>query len=249
MSNRRYFEPNKLSQNSRSNNSTDEHDRYKLPAINNGIATAPNMNSSPITHPGMPQTNNNYTTQFSNLNNTNHSTRNTNNPSNCAPFGSTVYNARTSSYNNYKANCPPRGIASSQTFSAPPAASGIYNSMQQAPANSSWSSNQFVGFDKTNATNTDMNKNLSSPPRPMTSGPGGFNASSSNVPNGQKTVVRDRHLANEILQKAGISSNLTENDCLEVITDTPLTMNDNVNCDPNPLCMKKPADSQVNFNN
>jgi hypothetical protein len=32
-----------------------------------------------------------------------------------------------------------------------------------------------------------------------------------------------------------------------VITDTPVMMNDNVNCDPNPLCLRKPANCQVRF--
>jgi hypothetical protein len=254
MSNRSYCGPNKFPQNYRSINPTNEHDRYKLPAINNETATVPNMNSSSMTRSCISQPNNNYSTEFSNLNNT----ANTNNlslPANVAPDGPALYNARAPSNNNYKINCPPRGIASSQAFTSTPVKSRMYNTMQQAPANRSWSSNQFIGFDKTNTTNTDVNKNPlinqndSSPPRrPMTSGPGGFNYSSSNmnIANGQKTVVRDRLLANEILQKAGITSNLTPNDCLEVITDTPVTMNDNVNCDPNPLCMKKPAESQVN---
>jgi len=257
MSNRSYCGPNKFPQSYRSSNPTNEQDRYKLPAINNGTATVPNMNSPSMTRPCISQVNNNYPTQFSNLN----ITANTNNPSlpaNVASDGSAVYNARTPSNNNYKINCPPRGIASSQAFTSTPVKSGMPNSMQQAPANRSWSSNQFIGFDKTNTINTDVNKNPlinqnnSSPPRrPMTSGPTGFNYSSSNlnIANGQKTVVRNRLLANEILQKAGITSNLTPNDCLEVITDTPITINDNVNCDPNPLCMKKPAESQVNLNN
>jgi hypothetical protein len=122
--------------------------------------------------------------------------------------------------------------------------------MQQVPANRGWYSNQYIGADKKNKTNTDGNKNMNCPQRSMTSGPGDFNCSQANMnlSNGQKTVLRDRHLANEILQKAGISSNLTPNDCLEVITDVPVTMNDDVNCDPNPLCMKKPADCQVILN-
>jgi hypothetical protein len=260
MSNRSYCGPNKFSQNYRLNNSTNQHDGYKLPAINNETATVPNMNLSSMTNPCINQANNNYSTQFSNLINTDYNTVNTNNPSlpaNCAPFGPGVSNARTLSYNNFKINCPPRGVASSQAFTSSPITSGMYNAMQQVPANRSWSSNQFIGFDKTNTTNTDLNKNPLINPnnnspfqRPMTSGPSRFNCSSSNmnIANGQKTVVRDRHLANEILQKAGIPSNSTRNDCFEVITDAPVTINDNVNCDPNPLCMKKAAESQVNLN-
>lgn len=238
MSNRNYCGPNRFPQNHRANNNpTIEQDRYRLPAINNGTT---------MTRPCIPQGNNNFSTQLSNANNTNYNMSNTNNPS--LPTNST------SSNNNHKINCPPHGVAPSQTFSSTPITSGMYNTMQQVPADRSRSSNRFTGFDKTNTTNTDVNKNPiinqndnSSRQRPITSGPDGFNYSSSNMntSNGQKTVVRDRHLANEILQKAGITSNLTSNDCLEVITDVPITINDNVNCDPNPLCMKKPAESQV----
>ncbi len=238
MSNRSYCRSNRFSQN--------EHDRYKLPAINNGTAIVPNMNSSSMARPCLSQTNNNYSTEFSNLNNTRHNTANTNN-------GHAIYNTSTP---NYKTNFPPHGVASSQTFSLSPPTSGMYNSTQPAPPNRSWSSNQFVASDKTNTIDAGLNKNSlinqneTFPSRPMTSGPSGFNRPSSNrnMMSGQKTVLRDRHLANEILQKAGIPSNSTPNDCLEVITDAPVTMNDNVNCDPNPLCMKKPVDSQVNLN-
>jgi len=132
-----------------------------------------------------------------------------------------------------------------------PVPAGLQNSMQQVPISKTWSSNRISHFDKTNS-----NKNLLGnqtndqlPARPMTSGPRAFDYSSSNINviNGQKTVVRDQHLANEILQKAGISPNITGKDCLEVITDVPVTTNENVNRDPNPLCMKKPADKQVNI--
>lgn len=199
-----------------------ELDRYKLPAINNG---------------SMPQVPNNYSTPVSNLNKTDYNTPKTNNLSNSTPYASA------------------RGVASSQTFSSLPLTSGMYNSTQPVPANRTWSSNRCVGGgDKTNISNADVNKtvlinhNNNSPPRPMTSTPGSINRSASNrnIQCGQKTVLYDRQLANEILQKAGIPSSSTRNDCLEVITDVPVTMNDNVNCDPNPLCMKKPADNQVN---
>jgi hypothetical protein len=255
MSNRSYCGPNKFPQNYRSNASNNEYDRYKLPAINNGPVAISNMNSAigkpPLARPCIPQANENYP----NLNNGDANNGNTNNPSppvDCVPSGPAMHNARTPSYNNSKVNCPPRGVASSQTFTSPPSTSGMGNDIQQEPTNRGWSSHQFTGFDK---TNTDVNKNLLTnqsnnyPQRPMTSVPGGFNSSRSNmnICNGQKNVVRDRNLANEILQKAGIASNLTSNDCLEVITDTPVMMNDNVNCDPNPLCLKKPANCQVIF--
>jgi len=248
MSNRSYCASNKFSQNYRSGHSINEHNRCKLPAINNGATTIGNMNQlsskSSLPHPCTPQVNENY----SNFKASDCNTGNTNNPSsqvNGAPLGPAVYNARTPSYNNCKTNCSPQGVASSPC-----------NDMQQVPANRGWYSNQYIGADKKNKTNPDGNKNvlinqnMNSPQRSMTSGPGDFNCSPANmnISNGQKTVLRDRHLANEILQKAGISSNLTPNDCLEVITDVPVTMNDNVNCDPNPLCMKKPADCQVILN-
>lgn len=261
MSNRIYSGTNKFEQNYRTNNSTIEQDRYKLPAINNGTTTAamPNMNSSSMTRSGIPPTNDNYSTPLTNLNTTDYNPSNTNNlaaPTSSTPYRSGEYNTRTTSNHNYKLNDPPRGVVSSQTFSSTPKTSGVNNTTQQVPANRSWSSNKLNGFDKTNTTNTDMNKNSlinqnnsSSHRRPLTSGPDGFNYSSLNMntSNGQKNIVRDRHLANEILQKAGITSNLTPNDCLEVITDTPVTKIDNVNCDPNPLCLKKPAESQVNY--
>ncbi|UJR25212.1 hypothetical protein I4U23_006564 [Adineta vaga] len=142
---------------------------------------------------------------------------------NCEPSGTAVYNARTSSYINSKLNCPSRDVS--------PTNSRMCNDTQQVSMNKDWSSKQYNSIGKMSTINPDiknnlsMNQNLNCSPR-------------------QKTVVRDRHLANEILQKAGISSTLTPNDCLEVITDTPVTMNDPVNCDPNPLCMKKSADCQ-----
>jgi hypothetical protein len=226
-----------LSQNYRSNyNSTNQHDRYKLPAINNGTAVVPNMNSSSMARPCPSQPNNIYSSEFSNLNHTHYNTANTSN-------GPAMYNTSTPLHNNYTTNFPPRDVASSQTFSLSAPTSGMYNSVQPVPANRTWSSNQFVPHDKTNTTDVDLNKNENPPKRPMTSGP-----SNRNMLNGQKTVLRDRNLANEILQKAGIPSNSTPNDCLEVIADAPVTMDDDVNCDPNPLCMKKPVESPVNFN-
>ncbi|CAF3992369.1 unnamed protein product [Rotaria sordida] len=259
MSNRSFCGSNKFLQNYRPRNSTYDYDRCKLPAINNGITTMSNMNSSicksPLIRSCVPQINENCSTQYSNLYKNNCNTGITNNLStqiNCTPSGPAIYNARTPSYNNCKINCPSRGSASLQTFSSPLSTSTMYNDIQQAPVNRCWSSNQFIGCDKTNITNTDLNKNSiidqsnNCPQRSMISGSNGFNCSQSNlnICTGQKTIVRDRHLANEILQKAGISSNITSNDCLEVITDTPVTINDNVNCDPDPLCMKKPADCQ-----
>lgn len=236
MSNRNFGASGRVSQNHRSNNnnnnSTTELDRHKLPAINNGYIS---------------QVANNYSTHVSNLNKTDNNTPKTNTMSNSTPYASA----------NNKTNCLPHGVTSSQTFSSLPLTSGMYNSMQTAPANRSWSSNRFVGLEKTNGSDVDVektvliNQNNNSPARPMTSVPGSFNRPSSNNRNmqhGQKTVLYDRQLANEILQKAGIPSSSTRNDCLEVITDAPVTMNDNVNCDPNPLCMKKPSDCQVNRN-
>ncbi|CAF1316214.1 unnamed protein product [Adineta steineri] len=246
MLNRSYCSPNKLSQNYQSNDSANEYNRCKLPAINNGTTPVTNMNStftkspftkSPLTDQyATPMKENNST-----FNNSNCNTENTNNRSSQAfytPSGPAVSNACTPSYNNGKINCSPRGIAPSQTFSSSRLPSKMCNNKQQISMNRAWNSN------KMNTTNIDTNKNCFQ--RPMTSGPNGLNCSSSNMntSNGQKTIVRDRNLATEILQKAGITSNSTPNDCLEVITDAPVTMNDNVNCDPNPLCMKKTADCQ-----
>ncbi|CAF1048090.1 unnamed protein product [Adineta steineri] len=236
MLNRSYCSPNKLSQNYQSNDSANEYNRCKLPAINNGTIPIANMNStftkSPLTDQyATPMKENNST-----FNNSNCNTENINNRSSqvfYTPSGPAVSNACTPSYNNAKINCSPRSIAPSQTFSSSRLPSKMCNNKQQIPMNRAWNSN------KMNTTTIDTNKNCFQ--RPMTSGPNGLNCSSSN---GQKTIVRDRNLATEILQKAGITSNSTPNDCLEVITDTPVTMNDNVNCDPNPLCMKKTADCQ-----
>lgn len=95
-----------------------------------------------------------------------------------------------------------------------------------------------------------LNKNNGCTQRLMTPGSDNLNRIPSNMNkcSGQATVIHDRQLANEILQKAGISSNISPNDCLEVITDTPVTINDHVNCDPDPLCMKKPSECQVILN-
>ena len=254
MSNRNYCTPEKFRQNHQFNNSTTELDRYKLPAINNGTAIISPTNDTSMTRPCVSQTPNNYSTPIANLRKIDCSTTKMNNLSNSTPYGSANYNPSIPSYNNHKTNCSPRGIASSQTFSSLPLSSGIHNSMQSTSANRTWSSNRFVGLDKTNMTDTGANKNPlinqnnNSPPRPMTSGPGSLNRPPSNRTTqcGQKTIVLDRQLANEILQKAGLPPSSTRNDCFEVITDAPVTVNDNVNCDPNPLCMKKPADCQVN---
>ncbi|CAF3337246.1 unnamed protein product [Rotaria sp. Silwood1] len=259
MSYRSFCGPNKFSQNYRPRNSTYDHDRCKLPAINNGIGTMSNMNPS-ICKPSIirscaPQTNDNCPIHYSNAYNNDCNTGITNNLStqvNCASSGPAIYHARTPSYNNCKTSCPSSGNTSLQIFSSPPPTSSMCNDVQQIPTNRCWSSNQVIGCDKTNLTNTNLNKNPiinknnNCPQRPMISSSAGFNCSPSNlnICAGPKTIVRDRHLANEILQKAGISSNITPNDCLEVITDTPVTINDNVNCDPDPLCMKKPADCQ-----
>ncbi|CAF2748853.1 unnamed protein product [Rotaria sp. Silwood2] len=259
MSNRSFCGSNKFSQNYRPRNSTYDHDRCKLPAINNGTVTMSNMNPSiykpPLIRPCEFRTNENCPTQYSNLYNNDCKTGITNNLSTqleCASSGRAISHARTPSYNNCKINCLSRDSASLQRFSSSPSTSAMCNDMQQVPTNKCWSSNQFIGCDKTNITNTDLNKNLiinqnnNLSQRSMMLASGDINCSSSNLNKciGQKTIVRDRHLANEILQKAGISSNITPNDCLEVITDIPVTINDNVNCDPDPLCMKKPTDCQ-----
>jgi hypothetical protein len=251
MSNRSYCGSNKFSQNYRLNNSTNEQNLYKLPTIDNGKRNISDMNPTlckqPFTRPDLPQKNEDYTNQYTNFNNGNYNTANPPPTVNCTPSGPAAYNASTPSYNNCKTNCPSQGVTSSSPMS------NRCNGMRQTSAYRDSSSNQFNHFSNTSTINTSMNKNLltdqgnNCPQRPMTSGPGSFNRSSSNmnVSSGQKSVVRDRQLANEILQKSGIPSNLTPNYCLEMITDVPVTINENINCDPNPLCMKKPANCQV----
>ena len=118
-----------------------------------------------------------------------------------------------------------------------------YGTTEQTPANRGWASNQFTGFGKSSNQSYMLGKH-SLPNQKQNCR---FLGSSSKLQNstGSKTVVRDRELATEILQKAGMPSNLLTNDCLEVVTDTPVTKNDDVNCDPNPLCMRKPIEQPV----
>lgn len=257
MSNQSYCTPEKSRHNHQVNNSTTELDRYKLPSINNGTAILSPMNGTSVASPCAFQTPNNYSTPVSNLRKIDCNTGKMNTSLNNTLYESANCNPCSPSYNKHKTNCTPRGVVSSQTFSSLPLTSGIHNSMQSTSANRSLSSNRFVGVDKMNNANAGANKNVlinqnnNSPPRPMTSGPGRLNRPPSNraMQCGQKTILHDRQLANEILQKAGLPQSCTRNDCLEVITDAPVTVNDNVNCDPNPLCMKKPSDCQVNENN
>lgn len=161
---------------------------------------------------------------------------------NCDPTGPAARNASTPSYQNCKTNSNPCG----------PTIPGLYNHLQQTPANRGWSSNEFVGFGKRNMlkSNAKINDNSNCSPGSTMPNGNGFRSSTSKMnvsSNGQKLVCRDRQLANEILQKAGISSNLPATDALEVISDEPVGKIDMVNCDPNPVCMRKPAEHPVIF--
>ncbi|CAF1457366.1 unnamed protein product [Adineta ricciae] len=224
MSNRNFCAP------FRSNNPMENPNRCKLPAINNGLTTLTNANSY------VPRKNNdNYP------NRPNSSLR--------IDYGSALCNTRTSAYENSKIVCPTRDITPSQRFSSPPLNPRACSDVRQIPLGKDCSAKQFNDSTKMIGIRQDIDKTMqmNRSSRPMTSGSNNLNYSSEtngNVSNRQKMVVRDRQLANEILQKAGIASTLTSNDCLEVITDSPVTMNEPVNCDPNPLCMKKPADCQ-----
>ena len=261
MSNRSFCGPKKFLENYRSSNSTNEHERCKLPAIYNGITTMPNMNSSScnpsLTPTYLSQPKGNHSTRYSHLKKTGCNTRNTNNLStqvNCAMSRPSISNICTSSYDNCQMNCPPRHDTKPERFSSSsPSISTMCNDKQTTSTSRVRSSNQYIGFDKAKTTTIDVNKtpilqennNCSQQLKTLERGNYNCFTKNMNTPSEHKTVIRDRHLASEILQKAGISSILTQNDCLEVIADTPITANDNVNCDPNPLCMKKSADCQV----
>lgn len=158
-------------------------------------------------------------------------------PINSDPTASTIRNVPMPSYQNCQTNSNP----------CAPTIPGLYNHLQQTPANRGWSSNEFVGFGKRNMLNSNGSSNC--PPRSTMPNCNTFRPSTSkvNCNNGQKLVCRDRQLANEILQKAGISSNLPVSDDLEVISDEPVGTIDTVNCDPNPVCMRKPAEHQVSL--
>lgn len=209
-------------------NSNNDPTRWKLPAIHSTpTGTIPKKNDC--------------STRYSNLNKSQANSAYPVTSTKCAQPGQAMYNAMTPSHNNCNTDCPTSGIPSTQTYSSSSTGTGSSHCYGQTPANHGWSSNQFVGFGKSSNINTNANRNC--PPTPN-----GFQYSTTskmNLSNGQKTVVRDRQLANEILQKAGIASKLPPSDCLEVITDSPVNVNDMVNCDPNPVCMRKPADCQV----
>ena len=219
----------------RSRPSMSNYGPCKLPAIHTGAM--PNVNSSAykssIAGPCFSPAKQEYRPHYRRVNNcmgNSASAPDASASADCAAIGAAAYNARTPSYNPCQVNGP-----------------------QQIPANRGWSSNQLVGFGKSNATasangrNPLINLNNDCLPRPMTSAPRGACGPLANTNGscGQKTVVRDPQLATSILQKAGMPSNWLTDGCFEVITDTPVTTNDLVNCDPNPLCMKKPAECQV----
>ena len=255
MSTRNNCAPKPFPSNYRSRPSMSNYGPCKLPAIHNGAM--PNIHSSAykssIAGPCFSPAKQEYGSQYNKVSNSTSAADPSASPD-CAAIGVAAYNARTPSYNPCQVNGPTSGATgASKTFSPSSAMGGVCNGLQQTPANRGWSSNQFVGFGKSHATssangrNPLINPNTDCPPRPMTSTPSGACGPSANTNGscGQKTVVRDPQLATSILQKAGMPSNWITHGCLEVITDTPVTTNDQVNCDPNPLCMKKPADCQV----
>ncbi|CAF3424117.1 unnamed protein product [Rotaria socialis] len=240
MSNRSFCGSNKVSQNYQPTNSTYDHNFCKLPVINNGASEMMHNTNLSVCKPSLsrgctPQTNENYLNQCSHTYNRDVNIGVANNLSKQIDFtstGSAIYNARTPSYNSCKINCSPSGDTSFQKFSSSPPKLDC-NKTKLSTTN--LKKNQLI-----------RNSNNSYAQRLMTPNLSSFNCSTSNMntSTGQTTSIRDRQLANEILQKAGIQSNMTSNDCLEVITDGPVTTDDNVNCDPNPLCMKKLSDTQ-----
>ncbi|CAF0775156.1 unnamed protein product [Didymodactylos carnosus] len=251
-------------------NCCNNRDYYKLPVINNGT-TMPNNNplfcrtsnqASNLLASSPPFAADVNPIHFTDICNVNCGNAHKIKPCPSSDIFPDTKNACSSSYNNCKMSClPPNGYKDMNR-------SSDNNYGLQTPANKGWSSTSFTGFGKSglhqqnmsspfaldrpggNYPNSGYNNNCNTQQRPVTSN-GLYHNSLSNNSNGylmgsgQKTVLRDRRLADEILQKAGIPfSNPCAVDCVEVISDCPVSGNDNISCDPHPLCMRKPADSQ-----